>query len=143
MNPPTESADTLQGTDLRPAKATGWHRLVRATHYSLTGLQVAWRGEAAFRQELGLTVLLLPAAFWVGTGATQRAILIGSLLVVLITELLNSAIEAAIDRFGAEQHPLSGQAKDLGSAAVFVALLLVGVVWGLLLLERLTAVMTG
>ncbi len=118
------------------SKATGWQRLFRATGYSMAGLRAAWRHEAAFRQELGLVVLMVPAAFWLGENASQRAILIGSLLVVLITELLNSAIEAAIDRFGSERHPLSGQAKDMGSAAVFVALLLVGVVWGLMAVER-------
>ncbi|MEO5355119.1 MAG: diacylglycerol kinase [Magnetococcus sp. XQGC-1] len=137
MNPLTEKMDPPQEPVLRPGKATGWQRLVRATHYSLAGLRVAWQGEAAFRQELCLTLLLLPLAFWLGENASQRALLIASLLVVLIAELLNSAVEAAIDRFGGERHPLSGQAKDLGSAAVFVALLLVGVVWGLLLLERL------
>ncbi|MBF0461364.1 MAG: diacylglycerol kinase [Magnetococcales bacterium] len=125
------SSETTQ-----PSKATGLRRLVLATGYSMAGLRVAWRQEAAFRQEVGLTVWMIPVACWLGTNASQRALLIGSLLLVLITELLNSAIEAAIDRFGTERHPLSGQAKDLGSAAVFVALLLGGVVWGLIALER-------
>ncbi|MEO5363244.1 MAG: diacylglycerol kinase [Magnetococcus sp. DMHC-8] len=120
----------------QPAKATGWRRLVNATGYSLAGLRAAWRHEAAFRQEVGLAALMVPTAFWLGENGLQRAVLIGSLLVVWIAELLNSAIEAAIDRFGPERHPLSGQAKDLGSAAVLIALLLVGVVWGLIAAER-------
>ena len=136
MNQTTGTTDPLQPESPRPGKATGWQRLVRAAGYSMAGLQAAWRHEAAFRQEVGLVVVMLPAAFWLGVNAGQRALLIGSLLVVVITELLNSAVEAAIDRFGGERHPLSGQAKDMGSAAVFVALLLVGVVWGLIGLER-------
>lgn len=118
------------------ANHTGLKRLVYATRYSMMGFRAAWTHEAAFRQELILCVVLVPAAFWLGMDGVQRALLISSLLVVLITELLNSAVEAAIDRFGDERHPLSGRAKDLGSAAVFVALLLVVVVWGLVALDR-------
>lgn len=90
---------------------------------------MAWKGEAAFRQEALLTALLLPAALWLGETALQRALLIAALLLVLIVELLNSAIEALADRFGPERHPLLGNAKDMGSAAVMLALLLAGVVW--------------
>ncbi|MBI4692728.1 MAG: diacylglycerol kinase [Gammaproteobacteria bacterium] len=110
-------------------KVTGLRRLVNATGYSLAGLRAAWRHEAAFRQETMLLVVLLPAAFWLGRGPLDYALLVGSCLVVLVTELLNSAVEALTDRVGEEHHELSGRAKDLGSAAVFVSLVLVGVVW--------------
>ncbi len=109
---------------------TGIRRLIRATRFSSQGLAHAWRHEAAFRQEIALAVVLTPAAFWLGQTVLERAMLISVLLLLLIVELLNSAIEAAVDRHGDEQHELSGRAKDLGSAAVFVALVLVGVVWG-------------
>ncbi|MBF0162324.1 MAG: diacylglycerol kinase [Magnetococcales bacterium] len=135
--PTTEGTEHGPGQSPRPGKATGMQRLVRAVGYSMAGLRAAWQQEAAFRQELLLTVLLLPVVFWLGENASQRALLLASLLLVLVTELLNSAIEAAIDRFGPERHPLSAQAKDLGSAAVFVALLLLAGVWGLIALERL------
>lgn len=108
---------------------TGIRRILRATRYSAQGFAHAWKHEAAFRQELVLTVLLIPAAFWLGENVLERALLIAVLLLLLIVELLNSAIEAAIDRHGDEHHELSGRAKDLGSAAVFVALLLVTLVW--------------
>lgn len=81
-------------------------------------------------------IVLIPTAFWLGESALERAALIGSCLLVLVVELLNSAIEAAIDRHGPEKHELSGRAKDMGSAAVFISLLLVAVVWGLIAAER-------
>lgn len=138
MNKTTGLPDNAPAqAEVRPVKATGIARIMAAARYSMAGFKAAWHHEAAFRQELLLACLLLPLAFWLGENASQRAVLIGSLLVVLITELLNSAIEAAIDRFGGEHHPLSGQAKDLGSAAVFVALMLVVVVWGLVGVQRL------
>ncbi|MBF0400335.1 MAG: diacylglycerol kinase [Magnetococcales bacterium] len=137
MNETTDRSEPSALQQGRPVKATGWQRIVAAARYSMAGFRAAWHHEAAFRQELLLAMVLAPLALWLGVDATQRALLLGSLLVVLITELLNSAIEAAIDRFGGERHPLSGQAKDLGSAAVFVALLLVGVVWGVVVVERL------
>ncbi len=115
---------------------TGIRRIFRATRFSAQGFAHAWRHEAAFRQELALAVVLTPAAFWLGQTVLERAMLIGVLLLVLIVELLNSAIEAAIDRHGDEQHELSGRAKDLGSAAVFVVLVLVGVVWGAVAWQR-------
>ncbi|OQX11153.1 MAG: diacylglycerol kinase [Desulfobulbaceae bacterium A2] len=89
--------------------------------------------EAAFRQELLLVAVLAPVGLWLGKSGVERALLCGSLLLVLIVEILNSAIEAAIDRFGGEHHPLSGQAKDMGSAAVFLALANVVIVWLLVL----------
>lgn len=111
-------------------------RWIDATRWSLQGLAAAWRNEAAFRQEVIAVVLLLPAAFWIGTTAVQRALLVGTLLLVPLVELINSAIEAVVDRIGPERHPLSGQAKNLGSAAVLVTLVLTGLVWGLIAWER-------
>ena len=119
----------------KPAN-TGIGRILRATRFSSQGLASAWKNEAAFRQELLLVVVLLPVAVWLGQTALERAVLIGSLIFVLVVELINSAIEAAIDRHGDELHELSGRAKDMGSAAVFVSLLLVAVVWGLIAAER-------
>jgi len=107
--------------------------------YSSAGLLAAWRDEAAFRQELGLCALLVPLALWLPLPPTERLMLIGSLVLVLIVELLNSAIEAAVDRMGVERHALSKKAKDLGSAAVMLALLLAAATWGVLLWPLLTA----
>ncbi len=120
---------------IRPvAKHRGLKRLYGAVLNSLKGFQGAWREEAAFRQEIVAGVFLVPLALWLGKTGIERALLVGSLLIVLIVELLNSSIEATVDRIGAERHQLSGLAKDLGSAAVAVALLLVVVVWSLVLL---------
>lgn len=115
---------------------TGIGRILRATRFSAQGIAAAWKNEAAFRQELTLVVVLLPAAVWLGQTALERALLIVSLFIVLIVELINSAIEAAIDRHGDEQHELSGRAKDMGSAAVFGSLLLVVIVWALVAVDR-------
>lgn len=109
-------------------------RLYHATRYSLMGLASAWRTEAAFRQEVILFMILAPAGCWLGDSGTERALLVGSLLLVLIVELLNSGLEAAIDRIGPEIHPLSKQSKDVASAAVFVSLLGVAVIWALILI---------
>lgn len=114
---------------------TGIKRIFNAAGYSWAGLKAAFVHEAAFRQELALCIILIPAGLWLGQTGIERALLVGSLLLVLIVELLNSAIEAAIDRFGGEQHELSGRAKDIGSAAVFIALLNVVLVWGLVLIK--------
>lgn len=119
-----------------PPGWTGWRRVYQATFYSLAGLRAAWQHEAAFRQEMLLAAVLVPAAFWLGQSAVERVLLIGSCLLVLIVELLNSGIEAVVDRVGLARHDLSGRAKDLGSAAVFVSLVLLGVVWGLIAWER-------
>lgn len=117
---------------------TDMGRIVRAGSYSISGFSAAARKEAAFRQELILFVILGPLAIWLGQNGIERALLLGSLVVVLIVELLNSAIEAAVDRIGKKQHKLSGRAKDMGSAAVSLSLLLVVAVWGLVLWDRLT-----
>lgn len=118
---------------------TGLKRIWRAAGYSVQGFAQAWRHEAAFRQELMLVVLLFPVGLWLGRNAIEYALLFGSCLIVLIVELLNSAIEAAIDRHGEERHELSGRAKDLGSAAVFVSLALVLVTWTLVACNRFLA----
>ena len=115
----------------------GIGRLWRATLYSLAGIRAAWTHEAAFRQEVLLTMILAPAAFWLGGSTVERLLLLGSCLIVLITELLNSAVEAAIDRISDDQHRLSARAKDLGSAAVFISLWLAGITWGLIGYDRL------
>ena len=114
---------------------TGIKRIINAAGYSWAGLKAAFKHEAAFRQELALCVVLVPAGLWLGQSSVERALLIGSLLLILIVELLNSAIEAVVDRFGGEQHELSGRAKDIGSAAVFIALLNATLVWALVLLS--------
>ena len=109
---------------------TGLRRIFNATRYSVQGFRHAWRHEAAFRQEVALTILLLPLALWLGRTPIERLLLIASCLVVIIVELLNSAIEATIDRVGNEHHALSGRAKDLASSAVFMSLVLAAAVWG-------------
>ncbi|MFO1356749.1 MAG: diacylglycerol kinase [Gammaproteobacteria bacterium] len=114
----------------------GIRRLLAATGYSLAGLRAAWRHEAAFRQEVVLALVLAPLAFWLGQTSLQRLLLLGSCLLVLVVELLNSAIEAVVDRIGPELHELSGRAKDLGSAAVFLSLLLAAAAWAVVALER-------
>lgn len=118
---------------------TGIRRLLRATVYSVQGFVHAFRHEAAFRQELALTVVLVPAALWLGRDVIERAMLVAALFLVLVVELLNSAVEAAVDRHGDEHHELSGAAKDLGSAAVFVSLTIVVVVWGAVVYDRFNA----
>jgi len=105
--------------------------------YSLAGLRAAWAGEAAFRQEVTLCLILAPTALWLGASGLERALLLGTLLLVLLAELFNSAIEAVVDRQGNEYHPLAGRAKDMGSAAVLIALLNAGCVWVLLLADKI------
>ena len=100
---------------------------------SLKGLRAAWEHEFAFRQELLLVVVGGPLGWWLGRDGVERALLVGSLLLVLMVELLNSAVEAAVDRVGEEDHPLSARAKDLGSAAVLASLVIAAVVWGMVL----------
>jgi diacylglycerol kinase (ATP) len=118
---------------------TGFRRIIRATRYSAQGLTQAFKHEAAFRQELALTLILIPLAIWLGRTVLESALLIACCLVVLIVELLNSAVEAAIDRQGEEYHELSGRAKDLGSAAVFVSLVVCTLVWGAVAWQRFLA----
>ena len=108
------------------SEVKGFERLWKACGYSLAGFRAAWRWEAAFRQEVALTVALFPAALWLARTPLEFALLFGSCLLVLIVELLNSAVEAVTDRIGEERHELSARAKDLGSAAVFASLVLLG-----------------
>ena len=115
---------------------TGVRRVVNAIRFSMAGLRAAWVNEAAFRQECTVTLVLIPAGWWLGHNAVERTLLIGSCLLVIVVELLNSGIEAAVDRVGTDQHSLAGRAKDLGSAAVFVSLGIALLVWSLIAWER-------
>jgi diacylglycerol kinase (ATP) len=117
---------------------TGIGRILRAAIYSSQGLASAWKHEAAFRQEVALMVVMSPLAIWLGRTVVERTVLIGVFLVVIIVELINSALEAAVDRHGDEHHELSGRAKDLGSAAVFVSLVLAFCVWAVVVFLRLS-----
>lgn len=119
----------------KPGK-TGIPRLIDATNYSWQGLLATWRNEAAFRQEVTLAIFLIPLAIWLGETGVERALLIGVTLLVMIVELLNSAVEATIDRISSERHPLSKVAKDTASAAVSLSLLLWLFTWGSILLPR-------
>lgn len=124
----------MQRTD-RP-KPTGLIRLLNAFGNTWKGYVGAFREEAAFRQELALCALLFPLGLWLGENGVERALLVGPIFIILIVELLNSGIEATVDRVGLERHPLSGLAKDLGSAAVFTSFAMLAVVWALVLLDR-------
>lgn len=117
-------------------KPSGMTRLLKAFGNSIKGFVGVYRHEAAFRQELLLAVLLVPLGIYLGHSGIERALLVGSVLLVLVVEILNSSIEAVVDRIGLERHELSGLAKDLGSAAVFLALVMVAVTWGFVLLDR-------
>lgn len=112
-------------------------RVIRAAGYALAGIRAAWNYEAAFRQEVALFVVLTPLAVWLGQNGVERALLIGSLVLVLVVELLNSAVEAAVNRVGPERHELAGRAKDMASAAVLLAIGSAVVVWAFILAERL------
>jgi diacylglycerol kinase (ATP) len=112
-------------------------RILLATKWSLQGLRAAWLNESSFRLEVYLFVVLAPLGLWLGASAIERALLLGSCMLVLSIELLNSAIEAVIERYGAEHHELAGRAKDMGSAAVFVLMMNVLLTWGLILGPRL------
>ena len=117
------------------AKPTGLMRLLNAFGNTCRGLVGAWREEAAFRQECALAVVLVPLGFWLVDNGVERALLVGPVIFVLVVELLNSAIEAAIDRIGEERHTLSGLAKDMGSAAVFGSFLLLAFSWAMVLID--------
>ena len=108
-------------------------RIIKATGYSWQGLCAAYRHEAAFRQEIWLCIVMIPLGLYLGDNAVEKALLVASVLLLPLVEILNSAIEAVVDRFGDEQHELSGRAKDMGSAAVALAIVLMAVVWLLVL----------
>ncbi|MCZ6668245.1 MAG: diacylglycerol kinase [Gammaproteobacteria bacterium] len=112
----------------------GFSRVVKATQYSWRGLRAAYQHEEAFRQELWLSLILIPMGFWLGQTGMEKALLISSVMLLPLVELLNSAIEAVVDRIGDEHHELAGRAKDMASAAVAIAIALMVVVWGLILL---------
>ncbi|WP_142591237.1 diacylglycerol kinase [Serratia marcescens] len=117
-------------------QATGLTRIIKAAGYSYKGLSAAWQHEAAFRQELVVTLLAIILVVWLDVGAIARILLIGSVALVMIVEILNSAIEAVVDRIGSEHHELSGRAKDMGSAAVSLAIVLALFVWGTVLWQH-------
>lgn len=131
MSPPSEASSPAEQQKLRTGLSRVWH----AAGFSLHGLRAGW-GEAAFRQEALAALVLVPLALWLGHGWVQAALLAGSVLIVMIAELLNTAIEAAVDRVGPEWHPLSKRAKDMGSAAVLLSLVLCSGIWLGALYER-------
>ena len=119
------------------AKDTILAHIVKAVIWSLAGIKAAWKNEQAFRWEAAIVLLMMPVGLWLGRTAVERALLIASSMSILITELLNSAVEAAVDRIGPERHELSKRAKDLGSAAAFISMIIAAAVWGLIAYERL------
>lgn len=114
--------------------AKGFKRLVNACFFSVAGFKATWRHEEAFRQEVMLFLVSTPLAIWLGETAIEKVLLIGSVVLVLLVELLNSAVEAVVDRVGFEHHELSGRAKDIGSAAVMLSLIWAAITWALILL---------
>ncbi len=129
LPPPAQEATNAQ------KNRTGLHRLWHATRYSLDGLRAGW-GQTAFRQEALAALVLLPLSLWLGQSWVEVVLLGGSIVLVLVVELLNSGVEAAIDRIGPEWHLLSKQAKDMGSAAVLLSVLLCAGIWGAALFQR-------
>lgn len=117
--------------------ATGLTRIVKAAGYSWKGIRAAWQHEAAFRQEAVAAIVAILIACWLDVDAVTRVLLIGSVVMVIIVEILNSAIEAVVDRIGPEIHPLAGRAKDMGSAAVLLSIILAIFVWAMLLIAHL------
>ena len=112
----------------------GLARIANATRYSWQGLRAAYSHEAAFRQEVVAACVLIPVGLWIGKTGVERALLIASVMIVLVVEVLNSALEAVVDRISTDRHPLAGRAKDLGSAAVMLAIVLAIVVWSCVIL---------
>jgi diacylglycerol kinase (ATP) len=130
------NANANDNSEVNPQKSrTGLNRIIHAGGYSIQGLIAGW-GETAFRQEAIAAFALVPLAFWLGDSWVETALLAGTVLIVMIVELLNTGIETAIDRIGPEWHALSKRAKDMGSAAVLLSLLLCGGVWVAALLQR-------
>jgi diacylglycerol kinase (ATP) len=125
-----------QTVNLARPKPRGVDRILRATRASWLGFVGAFRNEAAFRQELALALVVIPLGLWLGHTGVERALLVAPMLLVLVVELLNSAVEATVDRIGLERHVLAGLAKDIGSAAVLMSFILLGFVWLLVLLGR-------
>ena len=121
---------------MEKGKNKGIKRLINAFYYSMAGFRAAWKNEEAFRQEIIVGIFIVPAGLLIGSNYTQRAILIGAYFIIPLVELLNTAIEATVDRVGTEQHELSGRAKDLGSASVFLSIFIAFIIWLLILIER-------
>ena len=117
-------------------KPIGITRLLRAFGYSFQGFRHTWREEAAFRQEVALALIVVPAGLYFGRTGIERALLVSPMLLILVVEILNSAVEAVVDRLGSERHPLAGMAKDMGSAAVMLSFVLLGTVWLLILSDH-------
>ncbi len=117
-------------------KPRGFTRVFRAFGYSLQGFRHAWREEAAFRQEVVLSAVLAPLGVYLGHSGVERALLLTPVLLILVVETINSALEATVDRSGMERHPLAGMAKDMGSAAVMLSFILLGTVWLLVLSDH-------
>ncbi len=113
---------------------TGITRIIKAAKFSWQGFNAAYKHEEAFRQEFFLAIVLIPVGLFIGQGGVEKALLVSSVVLLLLVEILNSAIEAVVDRFGGEIHELSGRAKDMGSSAVFLAVVYLVVIWGLILL---------
>ena len=118
-------------------KTTGFTRLLRSFGYSFQGFRKTWCEESSFRQEVALSLVVIPAGLGLGHSGVERAVLIAPMLLILIIELLNSAVEAVVDRSGTDRHPLAGMAKDMGSAAVMLSFFLLGTVWVLILSDHL------
>lgn len=118
------------------ASVLDFAHVTRALHYSVLGLRAAWKKETAFRQELALFVVFGPLALWLGRNGIERALMFGTLVIVLVVEVLNSALEAAVDRHGPDHHELAGQAKDMGSAAVLLSMAAAASTWALILWDR-------
>jgi diacylglycerol kinase (ATP) len=136
MQNPNDTINANVNSEVNPQKSrTGLNRILHAGGYSIQGLKAGW-GETAFRQEAIAAIFLVPAAFWLGRHWVETSLLAGTVLIVMIVELLNTGIETAIDRIGPEWHALSKRAKDMGSAAVLLSLLLCGGVWAAALLQR-------
>lgn len=133
MTPPEQPSPVNHDNESPFKGKTGLTRVWNALFYSVAGLRAAYRHEDAFRQEAWLAVVLIPLALWLPASGSGHALMIGSVLLVLIVELVNSAIEAAVDRISFDQHRLAKRAKDIGSAAVLIALVNVMAVWGLVL----------
>ena len=118
------------------AKDTILAHIFNAVIWSMAGIKAAWKNEQAFRWEAAIVLLMMPVGLWLGRTAVEWALLIASTMSILITELLNSAVEAVVDRIGPERHELSKRAKDLGSAAAFISMITAAIVWGLIAYER-------
>ena len=112
--------------------------IINAFRYTFAGLKSAWKNELAFRGEVVVVTIMLPLGIWLGRSAVERALLIASILLILLTELLNSALEAVVDRIGPERHELSKRAKDMGSAAAFISMVTAALVWMIIVVDCLT-----